>query len=233
MRSPFSGFPPEAPRFLRQLERNNNREWFRANKPVFDEKVRGPMEELVGHLGAALQGPAPELVTDPKRAIFRIYRDTRFSADKTPYKTHIAAHFSPSGGGAGLYFHVDAKTLLVAGGIYMPSSDELRAIRRQIAAGGARELRAILKERKLRRLYGELQGDRLSRAPRDFPCDHPDLDLLRYKQFCLWFERPAKVACTPALFPLLMESFVAVMPLVRYLNRPLRAAKPKALEAAG
>jgi uncharacterized protein (TIGR02453 family) len=225
MPSPFAGFPAEGLRFLRRLERNNNRDWFRANKPAYDQKLRAPMEELVGDVGTALQGFAPELVTDPKRAIFRIYRDTRFSADKTPYKTQIAAHFSPKGGGAGLYFHVDPKHLLVAGGIYMPASDELRAIRKHIALHAA-ELRGILRERKLARLYGELEGDRLTRAPRDFSPDHPDLDLLRYKQFCLWYERPARLAASRELFPLLVRSFVAVMPLVRYLNRPLRSKVP-------
>lgn len=126
MMKTFPGFPPEALRFLRQLKRNNNREWFRAHKEIFDLKVKVPMVEVVLALGGALQSFAPELITEPDRAIYRIYRDTRFSPDKTPYKTHIAAHFAPRGvakhAGAGLYFHIEPSEALIAGGIYMPGS---------------------------------------------------------------------------------------------------------------
>lgn len=222
MKSPFPGFPRETLKFLRQLKRNNNRPWFQAHKALYEDKVKRPMEELVLALGVPMQSFAPQLETDPKRAIFRIYRDTRFSPDKTPYKTHVAAHFSPRGlEGAGLYFHMDSEEVLVAGGIYMPGSTELRTIRNHIAAH-AGELRAILARRELKKLFGALQGDELSRAPRGFPQDHPDLDLLKRKSFILWFTRPAALVEGPRLFPLLLESFTTVMPLVRYLNQPLK-----------
>ena len=222
MKSPFPGFPPETLKFLKQLKRNNNRPWFQAHKAVYEEKVKRPMEELVLALGGPIQGFAPELVTEPKRAIFRIYRDTRFSSDKTPYKTHIAAHFSPRGlEGAGLYFQIDPEEVLIGGGIYMPGSAELRALRNHIA-GHSGELRAILKRREIKKLFGGLQGDQLSRAPRGFPQDHPALDLLKRKSLIVWFTRPSSLAEGPRLFPLLLESFIAVMPLIRYLNRPLK-----------
>ncbi len=224
MKSPFAGFPPETLKFLRALKRNNNRAWFVAHKATYEQKVKQPMVELVAALGGAVQGFAPEMVTDPKRVIFRIYRDTRFSPDKTPYKTHIAAHFTPAGigknVGAGLYFHIDPAEFLIAGGVYQPAAPELRLIRNHIASH-ADELRVILREPKFRALYGGLQGEQLSRAPKGFPPDHPDLDLLRYKQFVVWFERPAKLVETADLFPLLIQAFVALMPLVRYLNRAL------------
>lgn len=222
MKSPFPGFPRETLKFLRQLKRNNNRPWFQAHKALYEDKVKRPMEELVLALGGPMQGFAPELVTDPKRAIFRIYRDTRFSRDKTPYKTHIAAHFSPRRAeGAGLYFQIDPEEVLVAGGIYMPGSTELRAIRNHLAAHSG-ELRAILARGEFKKLFGALQGDELSRAPRGFPQDHPDLDLLKRKSLIVWFTRPAKLAEGPRLFPLLLESFIKLMPLVRYLNQPLK-----------
>ncbi len=229
MQSPFEGFPHETVKFLRQLKRNNNRAWFQEHKAIYEEKVRQPMIELVTALGGAMQGFAPEMVTDPKRSIFRIYRDVRFSSDKSPYKTHIAAHFTPGGigkdAGAGLYFHLSTGEFLAGGGVYMPSSRELRLIRNYISSH-PEELREILRARNFRRIYGGLQGEQLVRAPKDFPPDHPALDLLRYKQFVAWFERPPAVAETHALFPLLIESFVALMPLVRYINAALRASSP-------
>ena len=97
MPSGFTGFPAEAMTFLRGLNENNNREWFQAHKPVFEAKVKAPMLELIGELNSALVGFAPDYVTDPAKAYYRIYRDTRFSPDKTPYKTHISALFRPRG----------------------------------------------------------------------------------------------------------------------------------------
>jgi uncharacterized protein (TIGR02453 family) len=221
---PFAGFPPETLRFLRALKRNNNREWFQENKTVFEEKVKAPMIQLVEALGGAIQGFAPELNTDPKRAIFRIYRDTRFSADKTPYKTQIAAHFSPRSpnkqGYAGLYFHLSPEEVLIAGGIYMPGPAELREIRNYIATHGG-ELRKILKNPRHKKYYGDLQGEKAKRAPRGFAPDHPELDLLRFKHYIAWTEKPVSVAETSELFPAILEGFIAAMPLVRYLNVPL------------
>ena len=97
MSAGFPGFPPEAMTFLRGLARNNRREWFLPRKEVFEECVRAPMIRLVEALNAAMADFAPAYVTDPHKAVFRIYRDVRFSADKTPYKTHIAAAFSRRG----------------------------------------------------------------------------------------------------------------------------------------
>src|SRR5271170_3771184 len=106
----FPGFPPEALKFLRGLERNNRREWFQPRKETFKTKVKAPMLDLVEAINAQLPGFAPEHINDPKKAVYRIYRDTRFSPDKTPYKTHIAAIFPRRGldrlTSAGFYFHL-------------------------------------------------------------------------------------------------------------------------------
>ncbi len=229
MKTPFAGFPPETLRFFRQLKRNNTRDWFAGHKPVYEEKVKKPMFELVEALGGILSGLAPELNTDPKRAVFRIYRDTRFSPDKTPYKTQVAAHFRPRSAAnrtyAGLYFHVSPGELLVAGGVYMPGSTELREIREYIA-GHAKELRFILRSARLNEFYGGLQGDQAKRPPRGFLPSHPDMDLLRYKQFIVWAEKPDIFAETPELFSWLVEGFVAALPLIRYLNTPLGIRTP-------
>ena len=110
MRTAFVGFPPEMVKFFRSLKRNNRREWFQPRKHLFEQHVKAPMLELAGAINAELTKFAPEYVTEPKSAIFRIYRDTRFSADKTPYKTHVAASFSRRNserlGTGGFYFSV-------------------------------------------------------------------------------------------------------------------------------
>ncbi len=229
MRSQFPGFPGEALTFLRQLRRNNDRTWFVANKETYEGKVRGPMVALVTALGGAMQGFAPEMITDPKRAIYRIYRDVRFSRDKSPYKTHIAATFSPMGlakhACAGFYFHVAPEEVLVAGGVYMPGPAELRALRTHVA-GHSDQLEQIVRERKFKTLFGGLQGERLARPPKGWAPDHPAIEWLRYKQYLAWFERPARVATTTEMFPVILSAFIALMPLVRFLNAPLRAAAP-------
>jgi len=221
----FQGFPPETLRFLRQLKRNNNRDWFLAHKQVYEQKVKAPMTGLVTAVGGAMQGFAPELEADPKKAIYRIYRDIRFSADKSPYKTHIAAFFVPRGmqknSCAGLYFHVAPDELIVAGGIYMPDAATLRTLRQYIA-GHWQQLAAITDCSEFKRFFGGLQGERLLRPPRGFPPDHPAADLLRYKNFVVWAEHDSEFAQTPKFFPRLVKLFAAMMPLVRYINRGLK-----------
>lgn len=222
----FGGFPPETMRFLRQLKRNNNREWFLAHKDVYEQKVKAPMTELVLALGPPVQAMAPDFVVNPKRAIYRIYRDIRFSADKSPYKTHVAAIFVPrevpKKTGACLYFHIEPAGVMVAGGVYMPDPATLKALRRHIAANW-QELLAITSHKKFRNVFGELQGDRLVRPPQGFPADHPAIDVLRQKQFYVSQTEPADLAEGPKLFPRLLELFSAMIPLVQFLNAPLKS----------
>jgi uncharacterized protein (TIGR02453 family) len=223
VKSFFPGFPPEALKFLRRLKRNNNREWFLEHKEIYEQKVKIPMTGLVLALGGEMGRFAPELNTDPKRAIYRIYRDIRFSRDKTPYKTHIAAAFAhrgtPKHAGGGLYFHIAPDEVLIAGGSYMPGSAELRAIRHHIATH-SEDLRKIINDGEFKKSFGGLEGDRLSRPPKGFLSDHPAADLLRYKQFLAYSTNPAELAESSDLLPLIVRGFRALMPLVRFLNAP-------------
>ncbi len=226
----FGGFPEEAMVFFRGLARNNRREWFQARKNIFEEKVKAPMIELVEAINADLAGFAPHYVTDPKKAIYRIYRDTRFSADKTPYKTHIAASFPHRGlvkhACAGLYFSVSAKEIEVAGGVYMPGPDELLAIRRYLS-DHHHQLRRIAGDRKLRSLMGELYGDALSRVPKGFPADHPAAGLLKMKQWLYYVILDAGSATSPKLAGEIRKRLRALIPFVEFLNCPLLArSKP-------
>lgn len=226
-RSGFPGFPPEALGFFRGLARNNHRDWFLPRKAVFEQSVKQPMRELVTALNQALQGFAPEYATDPDKAIFRIYRDTRFSKDKKPYKEHVAASFQVRGmahGHGGFYCSVSHKEVAVGGGMYMPEPAALLAIRNHIAENHA-ALRRILAGSKVRRLLGELQGEQLARVPKGFAADHPAADLLRFKQFVLYVELPPDLATSPALYQEIVDRFRAMVPFLRFLNAPLPKEK--------
>lgn len=210
--------------FLRALKRHNDREWFRARKPEYEQHVRGPMIELLARLSADFPRFAPELVSEPRVSLYRIYRDTRFSEDKTPLKTHVSAHF-PSrrlakGEGSGLYLEVAPTWVWMGGGLYMPSSSDLLLIREHIAAHH-RKLQRIVTAPAFRRAVGQLEGERLTRVPRGYLKDHPAAEYLRYRQFLAGCEREAEFAISPRFYPTLLNVFEAVVPLMRFLNESL------------
>lgn len=230
-RSVFPGFPEEGIAFLRSLERNNRREWFQPRKPIYEEKVKRPMLELVAALNADLERFAPMHVSEPESTVYRIYRDTRFSKDKKPYKTHIAAHFTRRGmdrhSAPGYYLAVSHKEVAVGGGLYMPMPETLRALRHHIA-DHHEDLRKILKSKTLTKLLGAPQGEQLSRVPKGFAADHPAADLLRYKQLFSYVELPADLATSRNLHGEIRKRFEAMAPLIEFLCAPLtaRARKP-------
>lgn len=227
----FAGFPKAAATFFRGLARNNNREWFLPRKPMFEEKVKQPMRQLVAALNGEMKRFAPLHVTDPDKAIYRIYRDTRFSQDKKPYKEHLAAYFPRRGMGrdtaAGYYLAVSHKSLAIGGGVYMPTPEILLALRNRIAERHA-EFRRLIGSKTLRKLFGEMHGDQLSRAPKGFAADHPAADLLRYKQYVFYVELPADLVTSSELFGEVRKRFETLTPLVDFLNAPLAAARSKA-----
>ncbi|MGA2143716.1 MAG: DUF2461 domain-containing protein [Bryobacteraceae bacterium] len=230
MGSPFLGFPAEALEFFRGLARHNKREWFQPRKPQFEEYVKQPMVRLVEALNRGLEPIAPALITPPEKAIYRIYRDTRFSQDKTPYKDHIAASFhnraSAGQSDGGLYLAISHKEVAVGGGVYLPEPAALRTIREHIAENHG-ELRRILASKTVKRLLGELQGEQLSRVPKGFACDHPAADLLRRKRYILYIELPAELATTPRLYQEIWSRFRATLPFLEFLTAPFGQMKKK------
>jgi uncharacterized protein (TIGR02453 family) len=210
--------------FYRGLARNNTREWFQPRKHIYDEKVKAPMVELVMELNRAMMDFAPDYVSDAPKAIYRIYRDTRFSPDKTPYKTQIAASFPRRGlekhGAAGFYFAISHKGVDVGGGIYMPSPETLLAVRTRLAERHV-EFRKLATASAVKRLLGPVQGERLARVPKGFCADHPAADLLRFKQVLLFTNLDAATVTTPKLFTELEKRFRALSPLLNFLNAPL------------
>ena len=229
MKSAFPGFPSEGLEFFRKLQRNNRREWFQPRKAIFETTLKQPMRELVAAVNTAMQRFAPEYTTDPDKAIYRIYRDTRFSKDKTPYKDHIAASFPRHGAacGGGLYFAVSHKEVAIGGGIYMPSPETLRAIRQHVDANH-HQLRKIVAARQVRELFEGMQGEQLTRVPKGFQCESPAADLLKYRQFLLYVELAPELATSVDLYPEIVRHFRTIIPFVEFLNTPL-IVKRKAL----
>jgi uncharacterized protein (TIGR02453 family) len=228
MRSRFPGFPPEALRFFRALARHNNRDWFQPRKAMFEEQVKQPMRELVEALNGAMKSFAPEYATDPGKAIYRIYRDTRFSKDKTPYKDHVAASFFRGGTGphkyGGYYLQVSHKDVAVGGGVYMP--EVLFGIRQHIATHH-QKLRRILAAPAVRRSLGELQGDQLSRVPKGFCATHPAADLLRFKSLFLYVNLDPELATTPQFFTEVLARFRIMKPFLDFLTAPAATKREK------
>lgn len=221
VRSPFTR---KTLAFLRALKRNNDRDWFRVRKPQYEEHVRGPMVALLAQLAADLPRFAPELISDPRVSLYRIYRDTRFGHDKSPLKTHVGAHF-PSKGfargeGAGLYLEVAPTWVWIGGGLYMPPASDLRLIRAHIAANH-RTLRRCVTRSSFRRAVGELDGERLAGMPRGYLKDHPAAEYLRFTQFLAGRELEAEFATADRFYSELLRMFRVVVPLVRFLNTPL------------
>jgi len=225
----FPGFSDEMVKFLRGLKRNNRREWFQPRKHLFDQHVKEPMLQLVEGLNAELAKFAPDYVTDPKKAVFRIYRDTRFSHDKTPYKNHIAASFSRRGSehvsGGLFYFSVSNEEVEVAGGVYHPMPETLLLVRNYIAEHHE-EMTRILADKKTRKLLGDLRGGELTRAPKGFDPEHPAIHLIKKKDWILDVTLDAGLATTPKLHREIADRFRAMAPLIDFLNRPLLKKKP-------
>jgi len=222
-------FSPEALKFLRGLKRNNDREWFQARKDVYERELKTPMLALVGEINEEMLRFAPENVRPPQKAMMRIYRDIRFSKDKRPYKTNVAAWWARTGlektSGGGYYFHLSPDEVVIAAGVYMPEREQLLAIRRHLVEHHA-ELRQILAGRKLRSLMQEFDGLRLSRPPKGFSADDPAMDLLLCRQWGVAAHLPPETATKPALLKEIVERFKAAAPMVDLLNAPL-VPKPK------
>lgn len=230
MKSRFPGFSLEAISFLRALKRNNRREWFQPRKEKYEALIRTPMLELVNCLNEEFARFAPQYITPPQKALYRIYRDTRFSKDKTPYKTHVSAIFPRSNAvkreGSVFYFHFTEKDILVFGGVWAPERDELLAYR-TLLQDHHEELQEILADRKLKRVLGGLQGEKLTRMPKGFPVDHPAEALLRHRQWYLEATFDIKLLTTPKLVPELARHFELMAPFVEFLNRPFADRRPK------
>ncbi|MFL5617938.1 MAG: DUF2461 domain-containing protein [Gemmatimonadaceae bacterium] len=228
----FRGFRPAAMTFLRSLKRNNTREWFHAHRDDYEREVRAPLVALVEEIDVRLADLAPEIVGDPKRSLFRINRDVRFSNDKSPYKTNAACWFyhgdagrgvgsTTPHGGAGFYFHMAPEESLIGAGIWMPPRPTLTRLRERIDEEHA-SLRRILRDPTLRKRFGTLdESAKLTRMPRGYAEDHPAADLLRHQSFTVGRSLSDAELFSPKLADLVAREYARLVPFVRWFNGAL------------
>lgn len=228
-------FSKRALQFLRGLKKNNAKPWFEAHRDEYESDVREPMRELIEDLDRRLRRFAPEIGGDPKRSMFRIHRDVRFSKDKSPYKTHAACwfhHRSATGrvggeaqeGSAGFYFHLEPGRSMVGGGLWMPPRPQLNKLRDAIVENPARFDQVA---RGLTRRFGGLDDEHLlKRMPRGYADDQPGAQWLRYKSFTAGRRLTDAQATAAALPSLLEKEFTAMLPLVRWVNGALGFSSP-------
>ena len=217
--------------FLAELSENNNRAWFVMNKPRYDI-LRAEFLELVTGLIADIAKFDPAVAgCNPKKALFRINRDMRFSNDKSPYKTSFSAAITASGlkkpsqgGGPAYYFHIDASgTLLVAGGEYMPPPDRLRSIRQHIL-DDASGFGKLLKNKKLNATFGGLnQESKLTRPPKGFEAGAPHIESIKLKSFIAWTETSLKKKIPTRLEKEVLVIFKDAYPLITWLRQVKQA----------
>ena len=224
--TPRTTFSPAALTFLRGLKRHNDRAWFAAHREAYERDVKAPMIALVERLAGDLRRFAPDLVASPKASLYRLHRDTRFSADKSPFKTQVGAVFPHRAlhrhQGAGLYLEIGPAGTMIAGGIYMPEAAELHALRNHLASNTAR-FRSLVESPGFRRAVGTVSGSTLQRLPRGFPPDHPAAEYLKLKQFLFGRDYPAAFATSPGFYRQVVSLFERMAPVVAFLNEPLVA----------
>jgi len=202
--SKFKGFPKDFFAFFNELKNNNNRDWFNANKQRYLESVVEPMGEYISSMAPHLESISPHYTADPRAhggSMFRIYRDTRFSKDKTPYKTHAACHFRHRAGrdahAPGFYLHIETDGISIGGGIWRPPAKQLGQIREFIADNPAAWDKLIRAPGTKR--MGGVQGDSLQRPPRGYAPDAKHIEDLKRKSFYLMTGVDKEVALSSAL----------------------------------
>ena len=223
---PFTGFTPEAIQFLADLAMNNDRAWFQPRKADYERLLKEPLEALVGALSEQFEARGIPLQADPKRSPFRIYRDTRFSKDKSPYKPNIGASFPWVEGGAALegahanggYFHFQPGEMFAGGGMWMAEKPTLDAFRKQIVDDPDR-VKAALEEPGFVKAFGNVRThDELKRVPPGLPADHLMADYFRWKDIVFGRRLADDEVLSPKLPDTLADGYAAAMPVFRFLS---------------
>ena len=215
-------FSKDSFRFLKDLAKNNDRDWFAENKKRYEEHLKDPALRVIAGFAPELKKISPHFMATP-RSLFRIYRDVRFSKDKSPYKTHIGLHFrhdrSKDAHAPGYYLHVEPGGVFLGVGIWHPAGVALRAIRERIVeepTGWKRASRA-----KAFQAAFEMSGDRLTRGPKDFDPEHPLIEDLKWKDYIGVAELPDSFVTDPGLPKALGKTFKAGTPFMRFLCEAL------------
>jgi uncharacterized protein (TIGR02453 family) len=206
--------------FVQSLKRNNNRDWFEAHRARYQE-ARLEFEAYVGALISLLSPTEPLGALAPKDCIFRINRDLRFSKDKTPYKPYMSAYIAPGGRKSrrlGYYVHIESGNhSIIAGGLHEPEPQQLAAWRKSIDHD-PRPFKRLASATRFREYFGGVRGERLKTAPKGYPKDHPDLELIQLKQVLVWREMSDKQVISPQFTRYTLDTFKAMRPFLAYLQ---------------
>lgn len=216
-------FSTESLDFLQDLEVHNDRDWFAANRGRYESHLKAPMQRFITDVAEPLRRVSPHFVADPSGnggSMFRIHRDVRFSADKSPYKTNVGAHFrhelARDAHAPGFYLHVEPGNGFFGAGMWLPPTSVLTAIRTRIVEEPAEWKRT---RRASERAGLTLDGEQLKRAPRGFDPDHPLIDDLRRKSFVVVAPLDEATLTGDDLLAVYAESLTAAKPFVRFLCR--------------
>lgn len=211
------GVEKETLTFLKQLSKNNNREWFTENKPRYKTAL-ADFKTMV----KAIENKMSEFDILDKTKVFRIYRDVRFSKDKTPYKTHLSANFQRLGENrrGGYYLQISPENTFVGGGFWKPESQDMKFIREGIDTN-AEVLRKAINNRTLQDKFGGMHGDELKTSPRGYSTDHPEIDLLRKKQFLLMREYDVEDILQDDFADKVSDDFKAMVPMFEAITEYL------------
>ena len=208
--------------FLEALKENNNREWFTANKGLYEvahRQAEAFVQDVINGISCFDKEIEPVAAS---KCIFRIYRDVRFAKDKTPYKTNFGASIAKGGrkmGTAGYYLHLEPGGSFVGGGIWMPEAATLKNIRSEIYFNST-EFESILLEKQFKKTYRSLGDfDKLKKAPKDFPADFVDVELLKYRSYVVTQAVSTEMALSPGYLEHVLRAFRVLKPLVDFLNR--------------
>ncbi len=210
--------------FLAQLKLNNNRDWFQENKKWY-EASRQEMERFVTGMITVISAIDPSLQTPSmKDCMFRIFRDVRFGADKSPYKTNFGAFIARGGRKSsfpGYYFHFEPGESMLAGGVYMPQPETLKLLRSEVYYHSP-ELKSILEKPSFNKHFSGLGDfDKMKKAPKDFPADFPDIDLLKYRSYIVSQNIPDNVVAAGNYQNQIMEMLQELQPFMTFLNRAI------------
>jgi uncharacterized protein (TIGR02453 family) len=210
--------------FLKDLKANNDRDWFNTNKSRYEAAHREFLQftdALIAEISAF--DPAIAYYT-AKDCVFRIYRDIRFSKDKSPYKTHFGAHVTAATKKseihtrAGYYLHLEPGATMLAGGAYMPESKWLKAIRQEIAYN-TEEFNSLLNNGEFKIFFGEMEGEKLKTAPKEYPADHPAIGWLKHKSFLATHFCTDEQVLSSDFLKHCASVFRALQPFDQFLNR--------------
>lgn len=219
----FRGLPADFFAFFTELAANNERAWFLANKERYQESVVRPMTLLVADMAPRLAKISPHYIADPKRSLFRIHRDVRFSKNKSPYKTHAAAQFRHAAGrdvhAPGFYLHAEPGRIYMGAGMWMPPAPQLKAVRDRIARHTADWRRAV-REKNFVATFGGLSDDAeytLKRPPKGYDPEHPAIVDLKRTSFVFGVEARESDARKPGFIDQVEAAFRAARPPMRFL----------------